>query len=185
MPHSEPYLSVSRRKHDGIVHWLQRAFKCCDTACGHPSVLRQMQTAGEVSKHAAWPLQKNFKSHQCMRFGVWLRPEGRGLHANLNLETTLQYWTVHCYFKTSFSIWVVLSFTFILQWTSMMALAWLVRRFVIAIVFSFKLLSDVLSTVLPLLVFHSCGNTGSRHEALCMIFVYGAISTSILELFCL
>lgn len=67
-----------------------------------------------------------------------------------------------------FSISVVLSFSFILQWTSMMAVAWFAQSVIHGV---------------TTLVFYSCGNTGSCHEALCMIFVYGAISTSNLGTF--
>lgn len=66
-------------------------------------------------------------------------------HAAKNSSTRLQYWTFHCWLQTlPFTISVVLSFTFILQWTFMMASARFERIYVTQLqsVFFFKPLSQ-------------------------------------------
>lgn len=76
VPHSEPYLSVSRRNMTGLcVCWPQRAFRCCNTTCGSNngalSVLKQMQTAGEVSNTQLDHFKRIYQRHHCLWCGVW------------------------------------------------------------------------------------------------------------------
>lgn len=88
------------------------AFRCSNAICGSinggPSVCRQMQTVGETSERAAWPLQKSLNSIKHI--------DVCGVECDCNQSWEGCTWT---YF---FSISVVLSFAFILQWTSKIGL---------------------------------------------------------------
>lgn len=81
-------LQCVKKKHDRIVCKLQRASRCCHPTCGSinggSSVLRRMQTAGEVSKHAAWPLQKNSSNRSLS--AVWSVSSTRGERATQQPE---------------------------------------------------------------------------------------------------